>query len=132
MQLSHMKSLKFTSFYDLEIKVKALVIIQWNFFGNRSILERAALTQRAFEKKQFFLGNSVDHIQCCLADKCIVCMFGIHCLTCHAYDWPIQYIPMSISYWTLICIKYRDNNTDAILRDSENDTGLATNESASL
>ena len=52
-----MKSFKFTTFYNLEAKVKALAIIQWSFFGNRSMFERAV--QRAFEKKQLFLGYSV-------------------------------------------------------------------------
>ena len=39
---NHVKSFKFEFFYDLETKVKALVILHGKVFGNRSIFERAA------------------------------------------------------------------------------------------
>ena len=48
-----MKSFKFTIFYDLETKVKVLMIIQWIFFGNRSFFERAA----CFWKETVVLGT---------------------------------------------------------------------------
>ena len=53
-----MKSFKFTIFYDLETKVKVLMIIQWNFFGNRSIFERAA----CFWKETVVLGTQCTWI----------------------------------------------------------------------
>ena len=40
-----MKSFKFTTFYNLETKVKALVIIQWKFLEIGQFLSE----QRAFE-----------------------------------------------------------------------------------
>ena len=55
MQWNHMKSFKFTTFYDLEPKVKALVIIQWFFWEIGQFLSE----QRAFKKK-FFFGHSVQ------------------------------------------------------------------------
>ena len=55
MQWNHMKSFKLTTFYDLETKVKAIVIIQWKKFWNRSIFER----QCKFMKSIFWeFGNS--------------------------------------------------------------------------
>ena len=51
-----MKSFKFTTFYNLETKFKALGIIQGNFLEIGQFLS----AQRAFEKKQLFLGHSVD------------------------------------------------------------------------
>ena len=48
-----MKSFKFTTFYYLETKVKALVIIQSKKFENRSIFERAA----CFWKETVVLGT---------------------------------------------------------------------------
>ena len=53
MQWNHVKSFKFEIFYDLETKVKALVIIQWKIFGNRSIFEQAA----CFWKETVVLGT---------------------------------------------------------------------------
>ena len=55
MQWNHMKSFKFTIFYDLETKIKALVIIQWKFLEIGQFLSE----QRAFEKKKLFLGHCV-------------------------------------------------------------------------
>ena len=48
-----MKSFKLTTFYNLKTNVKALVIIQWKNFGNRSIFERAA----CFSKETVVLGT---------------------------------------------------------------------------
>ena len=58
MQWNHMKSFKFTTFDDLETKFKALVIIQWKKLKIGQFLS----AQRAFEKKQLFLGHSVDMV----------------------------------------------------------------------
>ena len=63
-----MKSFKFTTFYDLETKVKALVIIQWNFLEIGQFLS----AHRAFEKKHFsmlylvYFAFSKIHFQICL------------------------------------------------------------------
>ena len=43
------------TFYDLETKVKALVIIQWK---KKMKIGQFLSAQRAFEKKQLFLGHS--------------------------------------------------------------------------
>ena len=51
MQWNHVKSFKFEFFYDLERKFKALVIILE--------IGQFLSEQRAFEKKQLFLGHSV-------------------------------------------------------------------------
>ena len=58
MQSNHMKSFKFTIVYDLETKVKVLMIIQWNVFGNRSIFERAA----CFWKETVVLGTQCSYV----------------------------------------------------------------------
>ena len=56
MQWNHIKSFKFTTIYDLETKVKAFVITQWKILKIGKFLS----AQRAFEKKQLFLGHSVS------------------------------------------------------------------------
>ena len=58
MQWNHMKSFKFTAFYDLKTKVKALLISDHpvTFFLE---IGQFLSVQHTFEKKQLFLGHSV-------------------------------------------------------------------------
>ena len=42
MRWNNVKSFKFEIFYDVETKIKVLVIFKRKNFGNRSIFERAA------------------------------------------------------------------------------------------
>ena len=71
--VKHEKSLKFKIFHALEIKVRALVIPQWKYFGNRLIFEQAA----CFWKETVVTGTQCSSVHAllpaivCLASFCL-------------------------------------------------------------